>query len=301
MSNIILGSGIVGNLASDILGGDWVVLPFKKSRYYSFDIPFADNSIVFNKQIDQYMTKFTNKQPIIIKKPLSYMGQLVYNDDGLRDKYLKKVYGDVSKLNQELFKTTSSVYQLSVQSLLSVLDEKNKVTRDLNIKKYGDVLNIDVKNRLINCKGGSIEFDKIVNTIPLNSFIDLCGLNHDLVSKPVYFYFIECNHDMEGADDIFVADDEIDFFRVSFIRKNCLLFWSSVHIENPIFYFGKFLSFNIDILDVRVIKDAIPLGQIPDLNGFESNKIFCVGSNSQWDDNIDVSTCINRLLRFNNG
>jgi hypothetical protein len=45
--NVILGSGIIGLLTKKILGDDWILIPFKKSRYFYFDIPYADNYIKY--------------------------------------------------------------------------------------------------------------------------------------------------------------------------------------------------------------------------------------------------------------
>ena len=41
--NYILGSGIVGLTARHILGADWQVVPFYKSRFFSSNPPLDDN------------------------------------------------------------------------------------------------------------------------------------------------------------------------------------------------------------------------------------------------------------------
>jgi len=44
--NIILGSGIIGLLAKLILGQDWKIIPFYRSRYFSFNPALDDNFII---------------------------------------------------------------------------------------------------------------------------------------------------------------------------------------------------------------------------------------------------------------
>ena len=55
-----------------------------------------------------------------------------------------------------------------------------------------------------------------------------------------------------------------------------------------------------DILSATVVKKAIPLGDPNKHKELEQYGITCVGSSAQWDDMMDVSSCIKKLMRISN-
>ena len=69
-------------------------------------------------------------------------------------------------------------------------------------------------------------------------------------------------------------------------------------LENPYQYFGKFLGYNLDLIEAARIVDAIPIGPKPDLSELEGKGIYCVGSNAEYDDMMDISSSIFRILRL---
>ena len=76
--NAILGSGLIGMLARDILGDGWTLIPVGRSRFYSFQPALADNYIAIDETINEYMKRFTFL-PLIHKTAFSLGGELTYN------------------------------------------------------------------------------------------------------------------------------------------------------------------------------------------------------------------------------
>lgn len=301
---VILGSGLIGNLAKMIHGEGWEWMPFKRSRYYSFEIPFADNHIVFDKNIDDFVgSAAPSSPPIFAKCPISYMGQLMFQDLPICiQPYLQKVYGDqVPTLAQQLTKTTYTTYQTTAHVLLQKAERRNKEAIDAGVAKFKDVLNIDLKNHIIKCKGGDFQYDSIINTIPLDAFYQLCGMSFAPKAKSVCLYHIISDAvDLEGADQCLVADPDIKFFKVTAVpgqrNKHHYLFWTFDPVDNPYQYFGSVLNYKLEIEEAKRIENMIPIGNPPDLSELESGGVYCVGSNAQWDDYMDVASCIKRLL-----
>lgn len=304
--NLILGSGLIGNLARKILGGSWEWAPFKRSRYFSFEIPFADNFVVFDKTVDDFMRQFGNQTPIFYKRPISYQGMLMYQDLPIvQDPYLRKLYGDdVPPLAKTLLRSTFTIYPMSALELHHALEEQHKDLVGTGVRKFGEVNEIDLNTKTITCfhkttgQATKFEFDKVISTIPLNALFRLCKLSDSsLKAKAICYYHIATDAvDLEGAEQSLVADLDIKFFNVYRTKKNHYVFCTFEPLENPLQYFGGILNFKIDILEARRIEDALPISLAPDLSFLASKGITCVGSNAQWDDLMDVSSCVKRLL-----
>jgi hypothetical protein len=303
--NFILGSGLIGNVAKRMMGDSWGWLPFKRSRYYSADIPYADNFILYDKVVDDFMREYNpNVTPLFVKRPISYQGMLMYQDLPVtQDPYLRKIYGDdVPPLASTLLRTAFSTYQLTPMALLRTLESKQKEVIDASVRKYGEVVEIDLVKKIITYNTtdfglGKVEFDKLISTIPLNALYRLCKLTGDLKARSVCYYQIATDAvDLEGAEYALVADLDIKFYKVYQIKKFQYVFCTFEPLENPLQYFGSILNYKIDIVDARRIEDALPLYSQPDLAALKD--VFCVGSNAQWDDFMDVSSCIKRLLSY---
>lgn len=304
MKNYIFGSGIIGYLAKSIFV-DYDLIPFKRSRYFYFEIPWSDNFIRYDKDIDGFMSGIvaSGSPMLIYKSPFSYSGQLLYEKtDDTVNEYLNKVYGDVPLFADKLLQTTFTIYPTSVKNIHDMLQRKLTEEIQRNIR-LGELVSIDVKNRVFvlrDPKTGAInkhEYDKIISTIPLDALCKYCNLSLDIKSRDICYYVINADIDLEGAQQCYVVDNDILFFKVSDIGDN-YLFWSTSIIDNAYNYFGKFLNYKIDIMEAHVIERALPIGDRPDLSLFEDNGIYCVGSNAQWDDNIDIASAIKRLLAW---
>lgn len=298
----ILGSGLIGCLARKILGPEWSFIPFKRSRYYSFDYPLADDLIVFDKDIDDFMSIICNdKTQLFLKRPFSYQGQLIYqNLPMVVEPYIRKVYGDdVPSVAKLLLKTTMPVYLKKASVVYDELQKEFWNDIQNSAKIAGELLSIDLAQHQLRCANKVFEFDKIVSTIPLDALFKFCGTNHNLKSRSVCYYLVETDKvNLEGAEQCFVSDIDIDFFKVNKVGNNKYLFYTFEPIEDAFIYFGKFLGYNIDILDARKIDNVIPLGEPPGLDYLVKYGVNCIGSNAQWDDFVDISTSIMRLLRL---
>jgi len=303
LADLILGSGIIGCIAK-FLHPDSIFIPFKKSRYYTFDFPLADNFIVYSEDIDDFMVNMSpkNKMKIFFKSALSFEGQLLEGDEKIKEIYLKKLYDDhFQEYAPKLITTAFSVYPITAIELYSQLQKQQVDNINTSINELGDLVKIDVKQKMIIFKETKREYDRIISTIPLNALLSFCGMNLSLKSKDVCYYRITSEKvDLEGRQSCFVADEFIEFFKVVELDKHMHMFWTFDKIENPYQYFGSFLTHNIGIEECQRIEGAIPIGEKPDLSELEGYGIYCVGSNAQHDDFMDISSCIKRLLRLRN-
>lgn len=300
MKSLILGSGIIGNIARVIFTKDFYWVPFKRSRYYSFDIPFADNFLTYDQKVSDFLSPLKiDLTPIFFKNPISYQGQLMFQEFPLvLDPYLTKVYGEqIPTVATQLLKSTFSVYQITAQQLYHRLEHSNQAEIQTNIRQDGELIKIDLEKKEVVFKNGRIPFDKIISTIPLDALHSYCSLPFKNKARSVcYYYIISEKVDLEGATQALVADNDIKFFKVSMLKPGHYVFWTLEAVENPLQYFGKYLTYRMDIIEAKRIENVIPLGDAPDLKYLEDKGIYCVGSNAQYDDFMDVSSCIKRMV-----
>ena len=299
--NFILGSGITGLIAKTIFP-DHILIPFKKSRYFHLEIPLADNFIKCDKRIDDFMSDIDsrNKIPIFYKQPFSLRGQLFTEDlKDLKEVYFKRVYETgMLPIHEALLKPIFSIYQTTAQQLHNNLQQKFLGDINQNIKQYGPLLKIDMKEKVLKFNEHSLQYDSIISTIPLDALIKLLGMNTNIKAKSICYYDIIVKHDLEGADSCLIVDDYELFKVVKLPDENNYLFWTFDKLDNPYGYFGQFIGYNIDIRESMRIENAMPIGPVPNI---EFADIECVGSNAEWDDFADISTNIVKLLRLRNG
>jgi len=299
--NFILGSGVVGLIAKELFP-DYVLVPFKKSRYYHFEIPLADNVIKYDKRINDFMSGVCPvSTPIIEKQAFSFKGQLIFEDiKDLKELYFKKIYDyDLPSYIDPLIQITYSRYPFTVQQLHNKLQDKFLDQINQNVAQYGQLNKIDTQSHTLSFSKESVQYDNIISTIPLDALLKLIGMSMDLKSHDVCFYdIIAPKVDLEGAESCMVVDEELLFFKVIKIGKSEYVFWTFDKLDQSYEYFGKFLTYNLDMVEAHRIEKAIPMGLPPDLSVFNNFNIICVGSNAQWDDWMDVTSCIIRLLKI---
>jgi hypothetical protein len=297
--DVILGSGLVGLLAK-FVHPNFVFVPFKRSRYYSFELPLAENIIRSHEKTDDIMEAISleNKIKIIHKCPISYQGVLFWDHtNDIKDMYLRKVYDDPNEYTDRLLQSTFSAYPMDALTLNDMLQKRYLEEINTAIRKYGQLERINLKEKKLIFRDGIVEFNRIISTIPLDALLKLCGMSLSLKSKSIcYYHIISKKVNLEGASSCLVADSMFDFFQVHKVLDGHI-FWATDRIENPHQYFGQFLGYNLDILAAERIQDALPYGSIPDLSELNKHDVICVGSNAQWDDFMDLSSCIIRLLR----
>jgi hypothetical protein len=235
------------------------------------------------------------------KSPLSYQGQLMDEAPVAVEYFMRKVFGDFEPdLARKLFKTSFMVYPLTVKQLYEALQRKYIKEIRENTSKYGSVKSIDIDgHEIIFNDDKKLPYDRMISTIPLNAFCEYSSLPMDLQARTVYYYNVVTDAvDLEGAQQSYVCDLNIPFFKAVMLNKSIYVFWCLEAMEEPYKVFGSLFGYNFEILEVRFIEDVIPMGNPPSLGVLEDNDVFCVGSNAQWDDFMDVSSCINRLLAY---
>ena len=127
MRGVILGSGIVGLLAKEILGDRWLVIPFSRSRFYSFRPALADNFIIRDERIDDLIAHFGGKISFIYKTLYSLGGGLLPSDDLIINGWLNKVFGqEVPSQALPCIKSRGDhfVYSIKVNQLYNQLQIK---------------------------------------------------------------------------------------------------------------------------------------------------------------------------------
>jgi len=298
--NVIFGSGLVGLLAKTVFP-TWKVIPFYKSRFFSFNPALDDNFIITDDRIDPFIKDLLGKKPNAYPyiKSFSINGHLVqrYHKDICED-WLNKIFGTMVPPHAESYYSTRmqfSVYDVRLnqlyESLLSnYMDELKEETAKGEVTSIGD--HYFVRN------GEKVDFDNAISTIPLDSLCDFMGAQHNLQSKPVHYLHVKTDDlDFEGANQVLVADPLFSFYKVTNVAPGRYLIYSHEDIPQPGAYFMAFMP-KFDIIDGTSIKNAITLGRIPDMSNIHEKGIFCVGSYAEWDWCVDVGTCIVRLLGY---
>lgn len=302
--NLIFGSGVVGLLAKWILGPDWKVIPFYRSRYFTYNPPLSDNFIIADGELDPFIKEITKElRPTRFqyRRIWSVQGQLVHlADAGLCRDWLYKIFGPNVPPQAEAYTLSRMdfpVYDIRVNGLYSSLvnsymDElKEEVSRGIPS---------EVGDHYIIRNGVREEFENAISTIPLDALCNLMNVSVELPSKTIHYLHIRTDGlDFEGNNQLLVTDQLFDFYKVTNIAPDRYLIYCHNEIPNPGTYFMNFIQ-KFDILDGTSITGAIPAGPRPKLHNVESSGIFCVGANAQWDWCMDVGSCILRLLRYAN-
>lgn len=301
MGNLILGSGILGLLAKMILGNGWQIVPFGRSRFYSFTPALDDNFIIRDARLDDFVKQFGSPGVSIYKINYSVGGQLIKDTpQAIREAWASRAFGSYVPQHAALYLASRSlfgVYTLRANTLYGQLLET--FGQDLlQESKRGPVTAIEP--HCVVRGGHRLEFDKLVSTIPLPELYRLCGIRGQLPAKQLYYYHIATTDlDFEGANQVLVVDEGIDFFKVTNIAEGRYLFYVDRDIPSQMVgqYFSTFMN-DFDILDGTTIKDALPCGSLPDLSGLTKYGIHCVGKHAEWDPCADLGSGVVRLLRL---
>lgn len=297
----ILGSGLIGLLARHILGPTYTIIPYYKSRFFSFNPSLDDNFLVRDPRTDPFVIQLNGSLgPVFMyNKAWSVNGSLVRRYDAdLCHNWLYKLFGAAIPSQSESYVKSHMeffVYDLRLNQLYQRLLDMY----DAEIKKglaLGQVTNVGDHN--IEIGGKRNEFESIVSTIPLNSLYKHMGVTTILKAKALHYLHIQSDElDFEGANQVMIADATFDFYKVTNIAKGRYLFYSHVDIPNPGVYFMQFMK-SFEIIDGTSIQDALPCGEVQNVPMLDAYGITCVGSNAQWDWCMDVSSCIIRLLKM---
>jgi hypothetical protein len=299
--NYIFGSGIVGLVAKKVLQGDWTIVPFRRSRFYSFNPPLADNFIGRDPEIDELIKDLTGSNSLYYYyRAFSVNGQLQKTyDPALCSTWLTKIFGDrvpgqslpymATRMIQSIYGVrTNLLYQHLLKESIDTLKAQSAL---------GDVT--EVGDHYFIRGGQRYDFDHLISTIPLPALMELAGTKETgLESKTEYYFHVSTpSIDFEGCNQVLVVDPEIKFYKSTNVAKDRYMFFSTEEIPVPGSYFAPIIG-TADIIDGTQMVNAIPTGNLPNLDSLSAFGIFCIGSCAQWDPWADVGSNLLRLVRY---
>ena len=301
--NFILGSGVTGLLAKFILGDDWTIIPFYKSRFYSFKPPLCDNFVIADPQIDGVIAGMSlPTAPVLVRRAYSSQGGLYHQDkDGaLATAWLHKLFdGDYPLHALPYMKSRTQVWAyggVRVSELYQTLmnSYREELAREARLPQV-----TAIREHRIEQGDTAREYGKIVSTVPLKVLSKLTGRDFHQRFKPIhYIHMYAPSLNFEGASQVFVVDPVLSFFKVSAVAKSRYLFYCHQEIPNPGQYFMPIIPGDYELIDGTMVPDALPLGQMPDTKWLDALDIFPVGSFAQHDWCADVGSNILKLLRY---
>jgi hypothetical protein len=298
-SKFILGSGIVGMIARMLLGPEWELVPFGRSRFFSYKPSLDDNFIVRDERIDDFIEHLGGKMGYIHKTRYSLGGELFDFNAELCTTWASRIYGvDTPPRIVPYMKSRQAnmVYDIRLNRLY----EQFQNTFGGEIKealKKGKLENIDTQEKTYVRDGKKHSYDAMISTIPLHKLYEILGIGHDLELKTVWYYHIKSpDLDFEGSNQLMIVDD-FDFYKVTNIAKGRYLFYCMRETPTPGAYFMNFMR-RFELLDGTVADKVLPCGDRPDTGFLEKCGIFPVGSIAEHDAVADVGSNIMRLLRI---
>lgn len=304
--NVIFGSGIVGLLAKLILGPEWKVIPFHRSRFFSWNPALDDNFIIHDDEILPFIKEITSSigQPQIFpyKRSWSIGGELINQyDSGICQDWLHKIFGNDVPPQASIYmrdRMNIYVYDVRVNELYFNLVNSNIDLLRAELEK-GPIT--EIGNHYYIRNGVREDFNKAVSTIPLDALCKLMNIDINLPAKSLHYIHLETSDlDFEGANQLFVVDQIFDFWKATNIAPNRYMLYFHNDVVNYGVYLMNFIK-KFDILDGTAMERAIPLGPMPNMSKIEEQAgIFCVGTYAQWDWCADVGSNILRLIRYAN-
>lgn len=293
---LILGSGIVGLLARKILGSDWSVIPFNKSRFYSFNPALHDNYIIRDERIDDIIKHLNGTNKYFYKIGCSINGEIQSPNKDLIELWLERITNN--NYSSHLVPLMSkrhcfNIYDIRINKLYQQLQtefhqeliENNKIKIE-KINKHSITTNF--KN---------FEYKNIISTIPLSALNDLLNVNLTIESKPLWYHYIQSdNLNFEGHNQLLVIND-FEFIRCLNIAPKQYLFMLTEELPIPAIYYSQFMT-NFDIIDGTMIQNALICGQKPDLNYLKNYNITCIGDHAEWDYGADVGSSLIKIANY---
>lgn len=302
MNNVIFGSGLVGLIAKALFP-TWRVIPFGRSRFFSFNPALDDNFIVRDERIDEAVRDIRQVPgPDVLhryRRCFDVGGHLFGKyDKGLCQDWLSKLFGNRAPGQSEPYYRT--------QMDLQVYDVRcNQLYQDLQQRYGAEIMAEHQKGKITSLgdhyyvrNGQREEFDNAICTIPLYATQQYLGAPADLPVKDLHYMHIQTDSlDFEGYNQTLVTDSKFSFYKVTNVAPGRYLFYFHEEIPQPGPYLMLFLK-NFEILDGTSVQHALPMGPALHLDPLEAKGYYCVGSYAQWDWCMDISSCILRLVRY---
>ena len=290
-------------MARHILGSEYTLIPYKKSRYYSFPVPIADNDIAYNDQTADLLSSLH----ILSKKEffptaVSLKGELFFNKHVWINPVIEKIYqNDPHPLAAKILSADVDAHNITARELYGYLMEK--YAKDINSGLGKSVNSISASKKTITIDGYTTEYDRIVSTIPLNALLNLTKLRSPLSAHEYHVCLIMTDaFDLEGAKRCFIGDLPIPFWKVNAVGHNVYQFFSNGLAEGAEAVFSLLTKARYKVVASTIIKDAFPNGPPPLilLERLKEDNIECTGSNARWDYFYDIGTSLNHLLKMKN-
>jgi hypothetical protein len=287
-----------------ILGPSWTVIPFYKSRFFTYNPALDDNFVIADDELDVFIREITGEikpQRFPYRRSWSIGGELYPEfDRSICEDWQRKIFGQHAPpqtLPYLFTKMTLNVYDIRCNQLYANLLQQSY--EDLKVEAAkGEITQIGDHHIVRN--GVREDFDHCLSTVPLNVLCKLMNANIQLPAKDLHYLHVETEDlDFEGYNQALVVDEIFDFFKVTNVAPNRYLFYCHKDIQNPGVYLMSVMQ-KFEILDGTSITDALPMGPIPKLDAVEQYGIYCVGSYAQWDWCMDIGSCILRILRYTN-
>lgn len=297
MAKFIIGGGLVGLLAADILGSEYKLIPHKASRYYSFNPALADDHFAISPRVDLSILGVGMTQKY--RRSMSFGGILYPSPPPwIQEVYTKKVYGEISPIFGSVVQWEEVISTIRASEIYKRLLSKHMDTLTSNMANYGHVTSIK-DGRITTSSGFTSDYDHIVSTIPLDALNKALGLAYILNSRDIWCFHVKTDQlDFEGANQVLVVDDVIPFYKVNKIGLYDYVFYCTEKISTPQEFFNAFCNNQCEIVNPAgtSLKSYIPTGSTVPLHEYKDRKITCIGSHAQWDDLVDLSSSVLRIL-----
>jgi len=299
----IFGSGIVGLLARKILGPSYKLIPFGKSRFYSFNPALQDNYLVYNESYTDIIKPYLDSTFKHTYKLAWSIGGMLHGkyDEGICQDWCHKLFGkNIPPQTEPIYKTRFELelFDIRLNQLYNKLlqEYQNEIKDNL---KYGDP--ISIRDGIIRFEKSALEYETIISTIPLDIMAQYVGKQIPTPAIDIHYLHVQTGKlDFEGHHQILVSDRIIDFYKVTAVAPGRYLFYFNKEMENPGIYLLNIIGQDFDILEGTSIKRAIPAGPMPDLSTLEEIGIYSIGATAQWDWCLDAGSAILRILNFAN-
>ena len=295
--NVILGGGVVALFARDILGPSWHIIPVGRSLYYSFSPPLADNYIVRDEKTDEYFNFVSH--PECIKNMFSIGGHLTQEMSVLNEWLSKKYKNDIPPQSVKYW--NSHMNNFAYPGLINIYRDMQIKYQDEIIQNNneGHLVKIDLSNREIHLSGKVIEYEYIINTLPLYAFLEIAKIDYHLPSLDLWCYHVRSETiDLEGATNVFIVDKAIEFYQVSKVGNIDYIFYAISEVQHPAVDFMSIID-KFDLVNETMIPKGIQCGSIPKIEMLKDGGIINVGS-GVWDDCLDIGSVLLRLLKIKN-
>lgn len=300
---LILGSGLIGLLARKILGAEYKIIPFGKSRFYNYNPALQDNYLVYNENYLDIIEPYLDSSFRHTYKAAWSVGGMIYNkfDDGICQDWTTKIFGkNVPPHTASVLKTRFELELFDIR--LNQLYLKLQQEYDAEIKSQfnlGDP--ISIKDGRVSFAKTAIDYNTIVSTVPIDVLAGLLGKTITAPGVDVHYLHVQTGKiDFEGHHQLLVSDASIDFYKVTAVAPNRYLFYFGKELQNPGLYLLNIIGQDFDILDGTSVKRAVPAGPMPDLSELEKIGIYAIGATAQWDWCLDAGSAMLRILNFAN-